>query len=301
MTSSDAWQILDTTGLHGQLRYERGRILIIDDDGVIAETPISQTAVILLGLHANISTALLYKLAQEGVSVLTCDWRGVPAGAFDSWGTTPSRVTARHWAQVDMSLPKRKNAWMQVVKAKIRGQAACLDYAERPRAGALREMAKTVRTGDATNVEGMAAREYWTNLFPSEEQFHRIPGGGTGRNCLLDYGYTILRGYVIRSILAAGLSTTFGVNHHHRSNRFCLADDLIEPFRPAIDYTVTQMDPDTTLDKGTKQRLVETANGRFFGYETTIPSVITDFTQQYAKYCEGETGTLTVPVFGGEQ
>lgn len=297
---ANAWRIIDLAGFEGQLKYKRGRMIVSPEDGESVEVPLASLAVLILGLKANISTALLNRLAQEGVSVLTCDWRGVPAGALDSWGTTPSRVTARHWAQVDMSLPKRKNAWMQVVKAKIRGQSTCLDYTGRPRAGALREMAKTVRTGDATNVEGMAAREYWTNLFPPEEQFHRVPGGGAGLNALLDYGYTILRGYVIRSILSAGLSPTFGINHHNRANYFCLADDLIEPFRPAVDYAVTLMDGSATLDAESKHKIVKAVAGRFFGHPSTIPSMLDKFAQQYGNYCEGTAGILQPPVFGGE-
>lgn len=297
---ANAWRIIDLAGFEGQLKYKRGRMVVSPEDGELVEVSLASLAVLILGLKANISTALLNRLAQEGVSVLTCDWRGVPTGALDSWGTTPSRVTARHWAQVDMSLPRRKNAWMQVVKAKIRGQSTCLDYAGRPRAGALREMAKTVRTGDATNVEGMAAREYWTNLFPPEEQFHRVPGGGAGLNALLDYGYTILRGYVIRSILAAGLSPTFGINHHNRANYFCLADDLIEPFRPAVDYAVTLMDGSATLGAESRRKIVKAVAGRFFGYPSTIPSMLDKFAQQYGNYCEGTAGMLQPPVFGGE-
>lgn len=122
-----AWRVIDCMDVEGQLRYERGRMVVCADGKESVKIPLAQTAVLLLGLRANISTALLFRLAQEGVSVLFCDWRGVPTGALDSWGSTPSRVTIRHWAQVDMSVPRQKNAWKRIVKAKIRGQARCLD------------------------------------------------------------------------------------------------------------------------------------------------------------------------------
>lgn len=298
MGDGKAWRIIDCTDLHGQLRHERGRIMVYADDTTEpVAIPLAQTAVILLGLHASISTALLTCLAQEGVSVLCCDWKGMPVGAFDSWGTTPSRVTARHWAQVDMSLPRAKNAWMQIVKAKIRGQSACLDSCGRPMGDLLRNMAKTVHTGDASNVEGMAARTYWQNLFPVEEQFHRQPGSGIDRNALLDYGYTILRGMVIRSILTAGLDPVFGVNHCNRSNYFCLADDLIEPYRPAIDYCVANMDWCAGLDRSTKTGLVAAATGRFNDTGETVPASLDKFASRYARYCEKQTDTLDPPVF----
>lgn len=295
-----AWRVIDCTNVEGQLRYERGRLVVCAKDEDPVEIPLAQTAVLLLGLKANISTALLYMLAQEGVSVLVCDWRGVPSGALDSWGTTPSRVTIRHWAQVEMTVPRQKNAWKRIVKAKIRGQARCLELCKRPRGEALLEMANRVRTGDVTNVEGMAAREYWRNLFASEEEFCRSPGSGIGRNALLDYGYAVLRGFVIRSILSAGLDPTFGVNHHNRANYFCLADDLIEPYRPVVDCCVAQMDDAMPLDKETKQIIVEAVNGQFAKDGLTVPSSLNDFAQQYGIYCEGKCDVLKVPVFGAD-
>lgn len=293
-----AWRVIDCIDVEGQLRYERGRMVVCADGKEPVAVPLAQTAVLLLGLRANISTALLFRLAQEGVSALFCDWRGVPTGALDSWGSTPSRVTIRHWAQVDMSVPRQKNAWKRIVKAKIRGQARCLEMCGRQRSGALLEMSNHVKTGDATNVEGMAAREYWKNLFDSDEGFCRMPGSGIGRNALLDYGYAVLRGFVIRSILAAGLDPTFGVNHHNRANYFCLADDLIEPYRPVVDCCVAQMDASAELDRDTKRLIVEAVNGRFSGDGLTVPSSLSDFAQQYGLYCEGQCEVLRVPVFG---
>lgn len=293
-----AWRVVDCVNVHGQLRYQRGQMLVCAEDKEPVEVPLAQTAVLLLGLTANISTALLTQLATFGVCVLVCDWRGVPVGALQSWNTTPTRVTTRHWAQVDMSVPRQKNAWMRIVKAKIRGQANCLDMCERPRSEALREMAKRVHSGDTSNVEGMAAREYWQNLFPPDEEFVRTPGGGAGRDCLLDYGYAILRGFVIRSILAAGLDPTFGVNHHNRSNYFCLADDMIEPFRPVVDRCVAQMNSGAYLEKATKEALVSAVNGKFSSNGLTVPSVLDDFAQHYGMYCEGQIDVLDVPEFG---
>lgn len=293
----NAWRVIDCINVEGQLRYERGRMVVCARDKEPVEVPLAQTAVLLLGLRANISTALLSRLAQEGVSVLVCDWKGVPVGALDSWGATPSRVVIRHWAQVEMTVPRQKNAWKRIVKAKIRGQARCLEMCGRPRGGALLQMSRHVRTGDVSNVEGMAAREYWQNLFMPEEGFSRQPGSGIGKNALLDYGYAILRGFVIRAILAAGLDPTFGVNHHNRSNYFCLADDLIEPFRPVVDCCVAQMGV-FTLDREAKQRIVEAVNGQCTAGGLTVPSSLNDFAQQYGLYCEGRCDLLRVPVFG---
>lgn len=160
----------------------------------------------------------------------------------------------------------------------------------------LRSLATQVRSGDPNNIEGQAAREYWHHMFP-EEQFRRFPGYGEGRNTQLDYAYTILRGFLIKSICSAGLSPTIGIHHHSASNYFCLADDLIEPFRPAIDYGISQL-PDRPLDSELKQQIVLAVNSQFNPKGLTIPSLADEFCGQYAQYCEGWLDKLTVPVFG---
>ena len=294
-----AWRIIDCTNLEGRLRYARGRLLVCPNQKEEVEIPIVQTAVILLGLKASCSTALLFELAKAGVSVLLCDWRGIPIGALHSWNETPTVVVRRQHAQINMSVPRRKNAWMQIVKSKVRGQAHCLDLHDCEGGDALREMAKHVRSGDVSNIEGQAARLYWGALFPIED-FHRIPGGGSGRNALLDYAYAILRGFVIKAIVSAGLIPSFGVNHHNRSNYYCLADDLIEPYRPVIDDAVASLPSNYTLEQpSVKKYLVNAVNDSMIR-GLTIPSSIMDFAQCFAIYCESKERQLDVPVFGEE-
>lgn len=160
----------------------------------------------------------------------------------------------------------------------------------------LRSLAAQVRSGDPNNIEGQAAREYWHHMFP-EEQFRRFPGLGEGRNAQLDYAYTILRGFLIKSICSAGLSPTIGVHHRAASNYFCLADDLIEPFRPAIDYQISQL-PDEPLDSELKQQIALAVNSQFNPKGLTIPSLVDEFCGEYAQYCESWLDKLIVPVFG---
>lgn len=195
-----------------------------------------------------------------------------------------------------MSIPARKTAWKRIIQAKILGQAHVLDILGLDGGQLLRSLAAQVRSGDPNNIEGQAAREYWHRMFP-EEHFRRFPGLGEGRNAQLDYAYTILRGFLIKSICSAGLSPTIGVHHRAASNYFCLADDLIEPFRPAIDYGVSQL-PDEPLTPGMKQQIVFVINGQFNPKGLTIPSLVDEFCGQYAQYCEGWLDKLTVPVFG---
>lgn len=133
-------------------------------------------------------------------------------------------------------------------------------------------------------------------MFP-DENFRRFPGSGEGRNSQLDYAYTILRGFLIKSICSAGLSPTIGIHHHSANNYFCLADDLVEPFRPAIDYQISQL-PNEPLDAELKQQIVLAVNSQFSPKGLTIPSLVDEFCGQYAQYCEGWLDKLPVPVFG---
>lgn len=293
-----AWRVIDCTQLRGKLRYARGRLLVCREDEDPVEIPLAQIAVILLGQTATCSTALLFEFAEHGISVMLCDWRGIPVGALHSWSDTPTFVTRRQRAQVSMSIPRQKNAWMHIIKAKVRGQAHCLDLCERPGGNELRELAKAVRSGDLTNIEGQAARKYWQYLF-DEEDFRRAPGMGAGRNSQLDYAYAVLRSFVIKSIYSAGLSPVFGVGHHNRSNYFCLADDLIEPYRPAVDYQIAQLDiQKSSLGKDEKTALVQAVNSQF-NEGLTIPSSIDEFAHQFGLYCESKDRVLPTPVFGG--
>lgn len=295
----NAWRVIDCTNLQGDLRYIRGRLVVHDHASEQAvEIPLAEAAVLLIGLHCNCSAGLLHQCAEYGTCVMTCDWRGVPISAMHAWSSVPTRITVRQLAQTAMSAPRRKAAWAQIVRAKIRGQAACLDLLNKEGGGLLRGLANTVRSGDVTNREGQAAREYWKRIFLAEEDFHRKPGSGVDRNALLDYAYMILRGFSIRAVLAAGLNPAIGMNHHNGTNYFCLADDMIEPFRPAIDYAVAQLSvEDTPSDKAVKRYLIESVNQQFNGSGHTIPSAMDDLAQAYGMYAERNTEEFLVPQF----
>ena len=224
----------------------------------------------------------------------------LPVAALHSWTDLPTTVTQRQLAQSRLSVPRRKNAWARLVQAKIRGQAACLDALKKEGGGILRGLAASVRSGDSSNIEGQAAREYWKRVFDEEEHFKRIPGQGVGRNAQLDYAYTVLRSFAVKAVISAGLAPPLGVNHHGRGNYFCLADDLIEPFRAAIDYRVAQLDADACVsDRAVKRVLVGASNQTFDSSGLTIPSAMNDLAQQFGMYCEGQIERLHVPVYGG--
>lgn len=289
------WRVIDCTAMTGKLTYKRGQ-LVVEHHDLETRIPLADTAVLLLGVQTTVSTALLQQLAVFNVEVLICQWNEIPIAALQPWNKPNTRSAARQTAQQDMSIPARKAAWKRIIQAKITGQSHVLDKLDLDGGELLRSLAVQVHSGDPNNIEGQAAREYWHHMF-LEEQFRRFPGYGEGRNAQLDYAYTILRGFLIKSICSAGLSPTIGVHHHAANNYFCLADDLIEPFRPAIDYGISQL-PDEPLTPEMKQQIVFVVNRQFNPKGLTIPSLVDEFCGQYAQYCEGWLDKLPVPVFG---
>jgi CRISPR-associated protein Cas1 len=260
----------------------------------------ADTAVVLLGLRTRIGAAVLHQLADFDVVAMVCDWKGVPAAGLFPW-TEHTRVAARQNAQVAMSLPRRKNAWARVVRAKIMGQAANLRHLGHDGWARLENIAKAVRSGDPGNAEAQAARYYWPRLL-SGDGFTRNPQAGNGRNGMLDYGYTVLRGHGIRAVLSAGLTGAIGLHHSSRSNAFNLVDDLIEPFRPAIDWVVANMPQETSLDEPPVKHALVAASSQPFGQDgLSVASVLSDLAQQLGRYAENQVARLAVPCWQGPQ
>ncbi|MEG0790875.1 MAG: type II CRISPR-associated endonuclease Cas1 [Gordonibacter sp.] len=306
---ADNWRILDFTTFHGELRFvtKSSRLQsIASATGEITEHSLSDVNIIFVGIYVTLAPAVMYHCAKKDVVVLFCDWKGLPACSLYPWIDAHGRVAARQRAQAALSAPRSKNAWMRIVKAKVKGQAETLKYLNRPSASKLFELAGKVRSGDPTNVEAHAARTYWSVLF-GDECFSRDPGAkDMGRNSLLDYGYTILRGHSMRAVLSAGLTPALGLYHKGRSNLFALADDLIEPFRPVVDLAVARLGADATVEsREVKRILLQSTLVAFANDGLTVPSVMTDLAQQFGKYVEGEVEHFVVPIwdpkFSGEE
>ncbi|MDU7383874.1 MAG: type II CRISPR-associated endonuclease Cas1 [Schaalia turicensis] len=295
---SSQWRVLDFTSFEGKIHSDDGAIVVVNSDGVSQRVSVADVAVVLIGMKVSFSAAVLHRLTDKDIAVLFCDWRGVPESGAFSW-SEHTRVGARHKAQLELSLPRRKNAWGRIVRSKIQGQAAVLRNLNRPGAQELEHIAGQVRSGDPSNLEGQAARIYWSKF--SDTLGKRTPGIGAlfGPNSCLDYGYAILRGHGIRAVLAAGLGPANGVFHRGRSNMFNLVDDLIEPFRPCIDEIAMFLPADATpSDRSVKKRLVAAAM-QTFNDAGSVPRVLLDLAQQYGRYVEGDIEKLPVPSWQG--
>ena len=293
------WQVLDFTSFDGALVYKRGQLAILCEKEIITSIPLARLAVLLVGSRTTFSGAVLQKLSEYDIAILVCDWKDVPVAAAYPW-KEHSRIGARQIAQAELSLPRKKNAWAQIVRAKISGQAATLNAVDREAAKYLYSVAQKVKSGDPNNQEALAARFYWRRL-TKDPAFRRLPGVGESNiNGCLDYAYAVLRGHGVRAVVSAGLCGAIGVFHHGRSNPFALVDDLIESFRPAIDhYVTTKLDNFCVDDPDVRHQLVSCIESAFSETGHTIPTVFMQFAQEYGRYVEGDLQRLTPPIWKG--
>lgn len=199
--------------------------------------PIEDIGVVVLdNKQITISQGLMEALLENNCAVITCDKSHLPVGLMlPLCGNTTQNERFR--CQLDASLPLKKQLWQQTVQAKIGNQAVVLEKCRGSEVGNMQKWQKEVRSGDPDNLEGRAAAYYWKNMFPEVEDFTRERDGISPNN-LLNYGYAILRAVVARALVASGMLPTLGIHHHNRYNAYCLADDIMEPYRPYVDELV---------------------------------------------------------------
>jgi CRISP-associated protein Cas1 len=198
--------------------------------------PIEDIGVLILDhQQITITQALIAKLLENNVALITCNQQHHPTGLMlNLEGNTLQSLKFK--AQIEASVPLKKQLWQQTVSAKIDNQAAMLEHVRIP-AKNLRNWAIEVKSGDTDNHEAMAAAYYWKNLFAIFPNFKREREGEPPNN-LLNYGYAILRATVARSIVGSGMMPTLGIFHKNQYNAYCLADDIMEPYRPFVDKIV---------------------------------------------------------------
>ncbi|MHB8336036.1 MAG: type II CRISPR-associated endonuclease Cas1 [Ignavibacteriaceae bacterium] len=200
--------------------------------------PIEDIGIIILdNQQITITQGLLSSLLENNTAIVSCDNSHMPAGLFLPLSVNQIQ-SEKFQAQIESSIPLRKQLWQQTISTKIKNQAWLLNQYKIPVNNMLK-WAKDVRSGDPDNFEGRAAAYYWKNLFPLELEFTRDRYGVPPNN-LLNYGYAILRAIVARSLVASGLLPTLGIHHHNKYNAYCLADDIMEPFRPYADKIVCE-------------------------------------------------------------
>lgn len=206
--------------------------------------PIEDIGILILDhKQITITQGLLEKLLSNNCAVITCSSNRMPIGLL--WPLSGNTIQSERFKdQINASLPLRKQLWQQTIKQKIENQAYVLNIKRGEVVKNMLVWASHVRSGDPDNYEARAAAYYWKCLFPDLPGFTRDKDGIPPNN-LLNYGYAILRAVMARSLVASGLLPTLGIHHHNRYNAYCLADDMMEPYRPFVDKLVIEI-----LDSG---------------------------------------------------
>lgn len=213
---------------------------MIRDESVITK-PIEDLSVVVLDhRQITITQGLLEALLENNVAVITCDARSMPVGLLlPLYGHFTQNERFR--SQLAASLPLRKQLWQQTIRAKIENQACVLGKMTEVENRCMFVWASDVRSGDPDNLEARAAAYYWRNFFSKEHPDFTREREGAAPNNLLNYGYAILRAVIARSLVCSGLLPTLGIHHHNRYNAYCLADDIMEPYRPYVDELVMRI------------------------------------------------------------
>ncbi|MDU8925333.1 type II CRISPR-associated endonuclease Cas1 [Pasteurellaceae bacterium LIM206] len=240
-----------------------GKLLLLKNQLCIQQmektftVPIEDIAVIVVESREVIITApLLTALAQNGVTLLTCDEQFLPCGQWLPF-MNYSRQLKTLKLQLEMSVPMRKQLWQTIVKQKILNQTqALIEMKRSDLAKKLQGIAQTVKSGDQGNAEAYAAQIYFQTF---GKGFHREQENAI--NAHLNYAYTVLRSAIARALVLYGWLPALGIFHKSEVNPYNLADDFIEPFRPLADLLVWQLEQENklpnTLTPHAKQRLIK--------------------------------------------
>ena len=266
-----------------------------DDPDNKVTIPIEDIGVVIIEhQQVSITIPLMNALVEGNVQVVMCNNRGMPSAMLQSFeGNNLQGENLRN--QMGAGEVLKKQLWKQIVEAKIRNQAALLNKVGQE-GDRLKQYYQNVKSGDADNREGIAARIYFFELF--SESFLRdktVPG----INALLNYGYAILRAATARALVSSGLLPAIGIFHHNRSNAFPLADDIMEPYRPYVDEIVYDMAMQAKLDltKEVKAELINVlyADTQFSRVTRPLSVGLTLTTASLSKCFAKEQTKLSLP------
>lgn len=236
-------------GMSEEFKKEVTRTIPVEDIGVV----------VLDNRRITITSGAIEALLENNVAVISCDSKGMPVGLMlPLTGNTLQNERFRD--QLSASLPLKKQLWQHTIRQKIANQERVLSLYTLAETGCMKQWINDVRSGDADNVEAKAAAYYWKKLFTDIPDFVRGREEAPPNN-LLNYGYAILRAVVARGLVGSGLLPTLGIHHHNRYNAYCLADDIMEPYRPYVDALVLQImkeeDDYSVLTRDIKAKLLQ--------------------------------------------
>lgn len=247
--------------------------LVIHSDSRNATIPIEDIGFVVME-HPEIYVSIptLTKLTENNVAVIFCDAKHLPCSMLLNLDN--HHIQQELFSnQINATEPLKKQLWQQTIKTKIKHQAQHLQLLNKPYEVLNFHEAK-VLSGDTENREGVAAAHYWKHLFDFDFKRERY---GDYPNLFLNYGYIILRAAVARAIAGSGLLSTLGIHHHNKYNAFCLADDIMEPFRPLIDAKVIEIInsfPEQELTKEIKASLLNVLTQTVYFEDSKSPLMV---------------------------
>ena len=259
---------------------------------VVRTIPIEDIGVVILdNQQITLTQGLIEYLLENNCAIITCDSKHMPSGLMlPLVGNTIQNERFR--SQLDASLPLKKQLWQQTIEAKIRNQTAVLEYSTGEEHRNMHIWAGSVKSGDSENMEARAAVYYWKTIFPDNPNFVRGQEGEMP-NALLNYGYAILRAIVARALVGSGLLPTLGIHHHNRYNAYCLADDIMEPYRPYVDKII--------IDRITSEDILElTSETKIKLLNIPVTEVIINGRRSPLMVAVSQTTSSLVKCFRGE-
>ena len=291
-------RIVDLSESPAYLKVSLERLVVEREDEEPVTIPLVDLAALIVS-HPQVrySNAVLSGIAAAGGTFVACDAKHMPAAMLMPLAGHHLQ-TERFSKQANAPLPMRKRLWQQLVRAKLKAQSRLLKELRGDDRG-LAALIPNVRSGDPSNVEAQAARRYWPILF-ADKTFRRDPDGGDA-NAHLNYGYAVLRAIVARAICGAGLHPSLGIFHHNRYDTFCLADDLMEPFRPLVDGGVVRRVQETgmpcPLDREARATIIGSLTGRMTieGEERTLFDVLSRLAVSLWDVYAGKRDVLVMP------
>ena len=280
---------VEKSDMPDSLKKETTRTIPIEDIGVV----------VLDNRQITLTHGLLEALLENNCAVITCDSKGMPVGLLlPLYGNTTQNERFRR--QIDASLPLKKQLWQQTVKTKISNQAAILSRHSTENTRCMSIWVNEVKSGDTDNMEARAAAFYWKVLLRDIPGFTRDKDGISPNN-LLNYGYAILRAIVARALVCSGLLPTLGIHHHNRYNAYCLADDIMEPYRPYVDDLIMKIINDgidcQEITKEIKTRLlsIPTIEVNIAGKKSPLFVAMSQTTASLYKCFAGESRRILYP------
>lgn len=267
---------------------------LIVDNGEVFSFPIEDIRCVLIeDYRSTLSTSLISKFAEAGVTVLICNEKHIPTAAINPINCY-SRQLKQVKLQIASSLPFKKKLWQQIVRSKIINQAKCLIFCEKDGSEELKNYVNSVKSGDTSNVEGRAAAFYFKKLFG--ENFRRAED--TQLNAALNYGYAIIRAVICRTLCLYGFEPSLGIHHCNELNNFNLADDIIEPFRPLIDMVVTKtLFDQNTFDTRDKSLILKSLNAKILinNQKLDVTNAIEKVIQSYIECLKTGNNEIIMP------